>query len=82
MDWLTSFPHLDDDLLRALKKAIDDGFRSFTRAYGDAIEARFGRPPRVTLAVSSDGAAHFYPGYDYVASAKSVLEALVAVVTL
>jgi glycine betaine/proline transport system permease protein len=41
MDWLTSFPHLDDDLLRALKKAIDDGFRSFTRAYGDAIESFF-----------------------------------------
>ena len=46
--------------------------------YGEAIEARFGRPPRTTIAVSSDGAAHFYPGYDYVAAAKSVLEALVA----
>lgn len=47
-------------------------------AYVDAIEAAFGRVPRVTIAVSSDGAAHFYPGYDYVAAAKSVLETLVA----
>jgi glycine betaine/proline transport system permease protein len=41
MDWLTSFPHLNDDFLRALKKAIDEGFRGFTRAYGDLIEAFF-----------------------------------------
>jgi glycine betaine/proline transport system permease protein len=41
MDWLTTFPHLNDDLLRALKKSIDEGFRMFTRAYGDAIESFF-----------------------------------------
>lgn len=41
MDWLTKFPHLNDDALRALKKAIDEGFRSFTRAYGDMIESFF-----------------------------------------
>ncbi|OCP16611.1 MULTISPECIES: proline/glycine betaine ABC transporter permease [unclassified Ensifer] len=41
MEWLTQFPHMDDDRLRALKKAIDEGFRSFTRAYGDGIEAFF-----------------------------------------
>ena len=41
MDWLTQFPHMDDDRLRALKKAIDEGFRTFTRAYGDGIEAFF-----------------------------------------
>jgi glycine betaine/proline transport system permease protein len=41
MDWLVDFPHMDDDALRALKKAIDEGFRSFTRAYGDSIEALF-----------------------------------------
>src|SRR5690606_36534067 len=27
--------------LRAMKKTIDEGFRAFTRAYGDAIEAFF-----------------------------------------
>ena len=41
MEWLTRFPHLNDDSLRALKKGIDEGFRTFTRAYGDAIESIF-----------------------------------------
>ncbi|WP_102957850.1 ABC transporter permease [Mangrovicella endophytica] len=41
MDWLFSFPHMPDDTLRVVKKSIDDGFRSFTRAYGDSIEALF-----------------------------------------
>ncbi|MBB3610738.1 proline/glycine betaine ABC transporter permease [Rhizobium sp. BK602] len=41
MEWFYKFPHMDDDLLRNLKKAIDDGFRGFTRAYGDAIESFF-----------------------------------------
>ena len=41
MDWLKTFPHLNDDLLRNLKKSIDEGFRAFTRAYGDAIEHFF-----------------------------------------
>ncbi|MDC7683742.1 SDR family oxidoreductase [Asticcacaulis sp. BYS171W] len=47
-------------------------------AYIDSALARFGRVPRVSIGVSSDGAQHFYPGYDYVAAAKSVLEALIA----
>ena len=41
MDWLTRFPTMNDDALRDLKKAIDDSFRAFTRAYGDGIEAFF-----------------------------------------
>ncbi|OHV76533.1 proline/glycine betaine ABC transporter permease [Rhizobium sp. LCM 4573] len=41
MEWLTRFPHMDDNRLRDLKKMIDDGFRSFTRAYGDSIESFF-----------------------------------------
>ena len=41
MDWLFNFPTMDDDTLRALKKAIDEGFRAFTRAYGASIEAFF-----------------------------------------
>ncbi|MBB3355214.1 glycine betaine/proline transport system permease protein [Rhizobium sp. BK049] len=41
MDWLFSFPHIDDTSLRNLKKAIDEGFRGFTRAYGDGLEAIF-----------------------------------------
>lgn len=41
MDWLTKFPTMDNQSLTALKKAIDDGFRSFTRAYGEAFETFF-----------------------------------------
>jgi len=41
MEWLYEFPHMNDDSLRMLKKAIDEGFRSFTRAYGSAIEGFF-----------------------------------------
>jgi glycine betaine/proline transport system permease protein len=41
MDWFYTFPHLNNDLLRALKKSIDEGFRSFTRTYGDSIESFF-----------------------------------------
>lgn len=41
MDWLSKFPAISDDTLRVLKKSIDDGFREFTRAYGDTIEGFF-----------------------------------------
>ncbi|MFN7169406.1 MAG: ABC transporter permease [Pannonibacter sp.] len=41
MEWLSRFPHMDDETLRGLKKAIDEGFRAFTRAYGDSIESFF-----------------------------------------
>ncbi len=41
MDWLYDFPHMNDDTLRDLKRAIDDGFRTFSRSYGDAIEGFF-----------------------------------------
>jgi glycine betaine/proline transport system permease protein len=41
MDWFTKFPTMDANSLRDLKKAIDEGFRAFTRAYGDGIESLF-----------------------------------------
>ena len=35
MDWLFTFPTMDDETLRTLKKAIDEGVISgFTRGYG------------------------------------------------
>lgn len=40
------------------------------------IASVFGRYPRYALALSSDGADRHYPGYGYVALAKSVLETL------
>ncbi len=39
--WLQEFPTLDEAALRALKKAFDSGYRSFSRSYGDAIESFF-----------------------------------------
>ncbi|MGK0149656.1 ABC transporter permease [Pseudomonas putida] len=41
MDWFDKFPHMEDESLRALKKTIDEGFREFTRTYGDGIEGLF-----------------------------------------
>ena len=41
MEWFTKFPTMDADTLRDLKKTIDEGFRTFTRAYGDGIESIF-----------------------------------------
>lgn len=41
MDWLSNFPHMDDETLTGLKKAIDEGFRAFSRSYGDGIENFF-----------------------------------------
>jgi glycine betaine/proline transport system permease protein len=38
MEWLNKFPEMNEESLTALKKSIDESFRSFTRAYGDAIE--------------------------------------------
>ncbi len=41
MDWFNKFPHMNDDTLRRLKQMIDEGFRSFTRNYGETIENLF-----------------------------------------
>jgi glycine betaine/proline transport system permease protein len=41
MEWFYTFPHMNPDSLRDLKKGIDEGFRTFTRAYGDSIETFF-----------------------------------------
>ena len=38
MEWLDEFPTMERQGLRDLKKAIDLGFRDFSRAYGDGIE--------------------------------------------
>ncbi|OWW04203.1 ABC transporter permease [Rhizobium sp. R72] len=51
MEWFYKFPHMNDDRLRDLKKAIDDSFRAFTRAYGDAIESFFSPLQHFLIAV-------------------------------
>ena len=44
--------------------------------YVEAIEEIFGAYPSHVVAVSSDGMERSYPGYDFVATSKSVLEVL------
>jgi glycine betaine/proline transport system permease protein len=41
MDFLDEFPQMGRQDLRDLKKAIDFGFRDFSRAYGEALEGFF-----------------------------------------
>jgi glycine betaine/proline transport system permease protein len=41
MEWLTEFPELGRRDLRDLRKGIDQGFKEFTRAYGENIESFF-----------------------------------------
>jgi glycine betaine/proline transport system permease protein len=40
-DWLNDFPTLGRAALREMRRFIDDGFRGFTREYGEAIENFF-----------------------------------------
>ena len=42
--------------------------------YTRRIKEKFGRYPRYVLGISSDGPDHFYPGYDFVAASKALLE--------
>ena len=42
--------------------------------YTRKIKDRFGSYPKYVLAISSDGPDHFYPGYDFVAASKALLE--------
>ena len=51
MEWFYKFPNMNDGALRDLKKMIDDGFRAFTRAYGDAIEGLFAPLQHFLIAV-------------------------------
>jgi len=44
--------------------------------YTRRIKERFGSYPKYVLAISSDGPDHFYPGYDFVAASKALLEFL------
>lgn len=41
MSWFQDFPQMDEDALRGLKQVVDEGFRTFTRSYGEAIEGFF-----------------------------------------
>ena len=40
-DWFKEFPALDELLLRGVRKAFDQGYRSFSREYGEFVETLF-----------------------------------------
>ena len=40
-EWLTRFPTLGEQLLRSVRRAFDEAYRSFSREYGEVIEAIF-----------------------------------------
>lgn len=61
---------------RALIKSLEYSSWPFVE-YLHAIEEHFGRYPRYAVAMSSDGPDRHYPGYDYVAISKAVLETFV-----
>ena len=39
--WLIEFPEMGKDSLREFKRAVDIGYRGFSRTYGEAIEGFF-----------------------------------------
>jgi glycine betaine/proline transport system permease protein len=41
MNWFINFPELERGDLQAFRKSIDQGFKSFTRTYGESIESFF-----------------------------------------
>lgn len=41
MSWLTEFPQLSRKELLTLRKTLDEGYREFSRAYGEQIESFF-----------------------------------------
>jgi NAD(P)-dependent dehydrogenase (short-subunit alcohol dehydrogenase family) len=67
---------LDAHSQRALIKSLEYSAWPFVE-YLQQINASFGAYPGYAIAMSSDGPDQHYPGYDYVAVAKSVLETFV-----
>ena len=41
MTWWDDFPAMDEQWLSQLRRAIEGGFRDFSRAYGEAVELAF-----------------------------------------
>ncbi len=64
---------LDDYKKRSLYKTLD--YSSWPMVdYCQQAKKQFGKYPRYVLGVSSNGPEHYYPGYDFVAASKAMLE--------
>lgn len=64
---------LEDYRKRSFFKSLDYSAWPLVE-YTRRIKKVFGRYPLRIIGVSSDGPDHFYPGYDFVAASKAVLE--------
>ena len=53
MEWFYKFPSMGDAALRDLRKVIDEGFRSFSRSYGDTVETIFAPLNKALIAVET-----------------------------
>lgn len=66
-------PTFDDYKLKSLNQTLE--YSSWPMvSHMKAAKAEFGRYPTHTIGVSSAGPSAYYPGYDYVATSKAVLE--------
>lgn len=64
---------LDDYKKRSLFKTLEYSSWPLVE-YTRAIHNKFGKWPAKVVGISSDGPDHFYPGYDFVAASKALLE--------
>ena len=62
--------------LRGLNRTIENSLWPIV-SYTDAIEKRFGAYPRYVIGLSSFGHRYFTPNYDFIATTKGALEAMV-----
>lgn len=65
--------NLDAYKKRSLYKTLDYSTWPMVE-YTRKIQKKFGSYPEKVIGISSDGPDHFYPGYDYVAASKALLE--------
>lgn len=65
---------LEDYRQRSLYKSLEYSAWPFV-SYARETIARFGRPPKYAIGVSSPGPDYFHTGYDFAASSKAVMEA-------
>jgi NAD(P)-dependent dehydrogenase (short-subunit alcohol dehydrogenase family) len=71
--YAATMKNLDQYKKRSLYKTLDYSTWPMIE-YTRRIKARFGAYPGKVIGISSDGPDHFYPGYDYVAASKALLE--------
>ncbi len=71
--YAATMPNLDAYKKRSLYKTLDYSTWPMIE-YTRKIKARFSSYPAKVVGISSDGPDHFYPGYDYVAASKALLE--------